>query len=233
MFWGLNPHYDAGALQEKIVASSYHVEEPPGTWYSYAQFYLNYPFSASAPWPGSLPWAIHSRYYYNLGTITGTLKDKQFTLLKDKYDEAVDPSQKRLQAFWDIAKDYGIMAAEYLPMHSRKTVTRTLGPGSSVTKQVQAYHTTLLQTIMQVLEPDGWIVAMGNPCTRAVRQLLSQNGTLTKMQHVNGAIVLETWTPRDSTSSFKVSFGPFIGTAGGALNSTAAVENWLGHMLAY
>lgn len=130
------------------------------------------------------------------------------------------------------------MAVEYLPFHSQKAafplnLTKTLGANKSLVTQAAAYHATLLQTIEQVLEPGGWIVAMGKPCTMAVRDLFQRNGTLTKPVSVNGGISLETWTPMCQNHSYKVSFGPFIGTAGGPLNSNAAIQQWLAAMLVY
>lgn len=238
MFWGLNPHYDDEALYEKLIALRYSYGVIPGTWEAYAHFYLNYPFSAIEPWPGSLPWAIHSTYYYNLGTITGTLKKRQFTLLKDEYNVTVDARHRRLKAFWSVAQDYGVMAVEYLPFHSQKAalpldLSEKLGTGNLLVAQSARYHATLFQTITQVLEPGGWIVAMGKPCTMAVRALLQQNGKLTGAKGVGGGISLETWTPTGGAASYKVSFGPFIGTAGGPLNSNAAIQNWLNSMLVY
>lgn len=78
VFWELNPHYDLAALKEKLAAYSYSGNVSPGTWEAYAHFYLNYPFTNKEPWPGTLKWAISSTYYYNLGTITGTLKNRQW-----------------------------------------------------------------------------------------------------------------------------------------------------------
>lgn len=104
VFWGLNPHCDLETVEaEKSAAQAYDSNVSPGTWEAYAHFYLNYPFSNSEPWPGSLKWAITSRYYYNLGTVTGTLKDKKFTLLRERYDKALPAPERRLNAFWDIA----------------------------------------------------------------------------------------------------------------------------------
>lgn len=238
VFWGLNPHYDNGALHEKLAALRYSYGVLPGTWEAYAHFYLNYPFTDIESWPGSLKWAISSTYYYNLGTITGTLKCGKFTLLRNRYNMAAPPSQRRLQAFWDIAQDYGVMAVDYLPFHSQKAalppeLSRKLGAGNPLVAQSARYHATLLQTIEQVLEPGGWIVAMGKPCTMAVRALLQQNGALTGAKDIEGSISLETWTPAGGAASYKVSFGPFIGTAGGPLNSTAAIQNWLEAVLVY
>ena len=238
VFWGLNPHYDLGALEEKLAAFCYRYNVSPGTWEAYAHFYLNYPFTETEPWPGSLKWAISSTYYYNLGTVTGTLKNRQFALLKDKYDMSIPPPQRRLEAFWGIAQDYGVMAVEYLPFHSQKAafppiLAKKFGATNTVVAQAAAYHATLLQTIEQVLEPGGWIVAMGKPCTVAVRALLQKTGTLTRPVSVNGGISLETWKPTGSEDFYKVSCGPFIGTAGGPINSNAAIQNWLEAMLIY
>ncbi len=236
VFWGLNPHYDDAVLDEKSAAYRYGRGVTPGTWEAYAHFYLNYPFNNIEPWPGSLKWAISSNYYYNLGTITATLKSGRFTLLNSLYPAF--PPSPRLPAFWSIAQDYGVMAVEYLPFHSQKAalppnLSMVLGANSPVLTQSQRYHETLLQTIEKVLAPGGWIVAMGKACTQALRALLQQQGVLSEAKGISGGISLETWTPKGDEVSYKVSFGPFIGTAGGPLNSNVAIQNWLEAMLAY
>lgn len=130
------------------------------------------------------------------------------------------------------------MAAEYLPFHSQISAfpvnfAAKPGDGNPLVAQAARYHATLLQTIEEVLEPGGWIVAMGKPCTEAVRALLEQNGTLTRPVSVNKGICLETWTPKNSKHCYKISFGPFIGARGGTLNSSAGIQQWLQAILAY
>lgn len=227
--WGLNPHYSDAVLDEKRQAVA-----APGTWGSYARFHLPRPHDVTSPWPAVLPWAIKSQYYYNLGTIAATLQSRQFHTLQHFYDNMRPPSERRLQAFWNRTQQFGVMAVEFLPFHSKRAafpinVRKFLGPGHpqlALADHMDAYHDVLLQTIVEALGPDGWIIALGNAAANAAESLLMRHGTL-EIYYRMGKIRVGCWTPRNSSNHYKVSFSPFMGTAGGPLNKKVDIERWL------
>ena len=227
--WGLNPHYSDAVLAEKRQAVA-----APGTWGSYARFHLPRPHDAGSPWPGVLPWAIKSQYYYNLGTVAATLQSRQFHTLQHFYERTHQRSERRLRAFWDRTQQFGVMAAEFLPFHSKRAafpinVRNFLGPGHpqlALADQMDAYHEVLLQTIVDTLGPDGWIIALGNAAANAAETLLKCHGTL-KINYHQNKIQVGVWTPQNSPNCYKVSLSPFMGTAGGPLNRNADIERWL------
>lgn len=223
--WGLNPHYTSTMSEEKRQALA-----PPGTWDSYARFHVD--GTRTTYGPEVLTWAVTSPYYYNLGTIAASLQAQQFHTLREYY-HAKSPSD-RLGAFWGRTNKFGVMAAEFLPFHSRKTAFPTnirtfLGPDHpqlALADQLEAYHDVLLKTILDALGPEGWIIALGNATSEAIQMLLMKYGNIT-IQHVNGKIQVGSWTPHNGVGRYKVSFSPFMRTAGGPLNTNANIETWL------
>lgn len=230
--WGLNPHYTDTMLFEKEQALAH-----PGTWDSYARFHVGN--GNTAEWPQILSWAIKSRYYYNLGTIAASLQSQQFHTLNEYYNRHGRSSDYRLQAFWGHTNRFGVMATEFLPFHSPKTALPTnirdfLGSNhlQSLADQLDAYHKILLDTTMDILGPDGWIIALGQSVSQATQALLTAHGTLAINTCTNGTNVMKnvqtgTWTPKNSSSSYRVSFSPFMRTANGPLNKNVDIAAWL------